>query len=124
TTAMVYVPGYRSGSWEDLAGSVITSDSTATTYTVFCTDSEDCAIAGRMQFAFAEGPSTFKYSGQIASMWTAEMACELASTTAATCTEYTSYGSGYRHGNLTGPTELSQTETYSGSEVQWGVLTL
>lgn len=26
--------------------------------------------------------------------------------------------------NVTGPTELSRTQTYSGREVQWGVLTL
>lgn len=52
------------------------------------------------------------------------ISCELASTTAATCTEYSSFGAGVTAQNATGPTEVSRTETYSGSEVQWGVLTL
>lgn len=55
---------------------------------------------------------------------TAAISCELASTTAATCTEYSSFGPGYTVQNITGPTEVSRTQTYSGSEVQWGVLTL
>ncbi|KAF3766829.1 hypothetical protein M406DRAFT_327945 [Cryphonectria parasitica EP155] len=124
TTVPVYVPGYQSENWDDLAGSVITSDSTATTYTIFCPDTDDCQIAGRMQFTFAEGPSTFKYSGEVEDMLTAVISCQLVSTTAATCTEYSSFGAGWKKGNTTGPTEVSRTETYLGSEVQWGVLTL
>lgn len=55
---------------------------------------------------------------------TAAISCKLASTTAATCTEYSSFGAGYTVQNVTGPTEVSRTQTYSGREVQWGVLTL
>lgn len=40
-------------------------DSTATTYTVFCSDARDCQISGPAPFTFAEGPSTFRYSGSI-----------------------------------------------------------
>lgn len=42
-------------------------DSTATTYTVFCADANDCQISGPLPFTFAEGPSTFSYSGSIES---------------------------------------------------------
>lgn len=52
------------------------------------------------------------------------ISCQLASTTAATCTEYSSFGSDYTRNNITGPAETSRTVTYSGSEVQWGTLTL
>lgn len=40
-------------------------NSVATTYTVFCPDSVDCQISGPLPFTFAEGPSTFEYSGTI-----------------------------------------------------------
>ncbi|KAJ4385495.1 hypothetical protein N0V93_009923 [Gnomoniopsis smithogilvyi] len=123
-TVPVYVPGYRAENWDGLAGSVITSNSVATTYTVFCPDSADCEISGPLPFTFAEGPSTFEYSGTIQDRLTALLACKLASTTAATCTEYSSFGSRFTKGNTTGPTDFSRTQTYTGSEVQWGVLTL
>ncbi|KAK7748615.1 hypothetical protein SLS53_000636 [Cytospora paraplurivora] len=67
----VYVPGYQTKNWNGLAGSVIST-----------------------------------------------------STTAATCTEYSSFGAEYTRNNITGPTETSRTVTYSGSEVQWGTLRL
>lgn len=52
------------------------------------------------------------------------ISCQLASTTAATCTEYSSFGPGFKENNITGPTETTRTVTYSGSEVQWGSLVL
>lgn len=55
---------------------------------------------------------------------TALISCQLASTTAATCTEYSSFGSHFTKGNTTGPTDFTRTQTYTGSNVQWGVLTL
>lgn len=104
STISVYVPGYRSENWEDLAGSVVAivrflffffaarhvrhmshfewgtngsssltlaghkiQDSTATTYTIFCLDTADCEISGPFPFTFAEDPSTFQYSGTVAS---------------------------------------------------------
>ncbi|POS76410.1 hypothetical protein DHEL01_v205197 [Diaporthe helianthi] len=120
----IFVPGYEAQNWEDLAGSVITSDSTATTYTIFCADAKDCQISGPVPFTFAEGPSTFRYSGSIESQLTAEISCQLASTTAATCTEYSSFGSGFTENTITGPTETTRTVTYSGKEVQWGTLVM
>lgn len=55
---------------------------------------------------------------------TASISCQLASTTAATCTEYSSFGPGFTKGNTTGPTDELRTATYSGTDVDWGVLTL
>ena len=55
---------------------------------------------------------------------TADLNCVLAGTTAATCTGYTSYGSGFDEGSVTGPTQTSWTTTLTGSEVAWGILTL
>ena len=55
---------------------------------------------------------------------TADLNCVLAGTTAATCTGYTSYGSGFDEGSVTGPTQTRWTTTLSGSEVAWGILTL
>lgn len=124
STVPVYVPGYRTENWDGLVGSVMTSDRTATTYTVFCSNPDDCRISGPLPFTFAEGPSTFKYSGSVESQLTAIMSCQLASTTAATCTEYSSFGSGFTENNITGPTETTRTVTYSGSDVQWANLTI
>ena len=55
---------------------------------------------------------------------TADLACELDGTTAATCSGHTSLTSGFTAGRHTGPTELSWDKTLTGTEVQWGVLTL
>lgn len=55
---------------------------------------------------------------------TANVECELNGTTAATCSGYSSYKSDYSNGLYTGPTELEWTSTLSGSEVEWGSLTL
>lgn len=125
---------------------ILSQDSTATTYTVFCADASDCQISGPLPFTFAEGPSTFRYSGSIESQLlvcrpmsfslchpplhrltrrrTAVISCQLASTTAATCTEYSSFGSNFNENNITGPTETTRTVTYSGTEIQWGTLVM
>lgn len=52
------------------------------------------------------------------------ISCQLASTTAATCTEYSSFGSKFTQNNTTGPTETTRTVTYSGADVQWASLAL
>lgn len=54
----------------------------------------------------------------------ANVECELDGTTAATCSGYSSYKSDYSNGLHTGPTEVKWTSTLSGSEVEWGSLTL
>ncbi|KAG5980700.1 hypothetical protein E4U54_006742 [Claviceps lovelessii] len=48
----------------------------------------------------------------------------MSGTTAATCSGYSSYRSGYTNGQHTGPTEVSWTSTLTGSQVRWGTLTL
>lgn len=54
----------------------------------------------------------------------ANVECDLKGTTAAECSGYSSYRSGYTNGIHTGPTEVSWTSTLSGTDVEWGVLTL
>lgn len=54
----------------------------------------------------------------------ADLGCTLSGTTAATCSGYSSLKSGYINGKYTGPTEVSWTSTITGSDVQWGVLTM
>lgn len=54
----------------------------------------------------------------------ANIECDLAGRTAATCSGYSSFKSGYTNGPYTGPTEVSWTTTFTGSEVEWGTLTL
>uniref|UniRef100_A0A0D2XQV6 Uncharacterized protein n=1 Tax=Fusarium oxysporum (strain Fo5176) TaxID=660025 RepID=A0A0D2XQV6_FUSOF len=46
--------------------------------------------------------------------------CNLQGTTRATCSGYSSFNEGYNDGVHTGPTEVTWTSTYSGSEVEWG----
>lgn len=54
----------------------------------------------------------------------ANIECALDGRTAATCSGYSSYKSGYKNGHITGPTEISWTSTLTGTDVQWGTLTL
>jgi hypothetical protein len=55
---------------------------------------------------------------------TANLGCSLEGTTLAACSAYSSLKSGFTVGIYTGPTEISWSSTLSGSEVQWGTLTL
>jgi len=60
TTVSLFIPGADT---QPLVGSIIGSDSTATTYAVQCapgTDSNDCGFPG--VFTLTEGPSTAKYA--------------------------------------------------------------
>lgn len=52
------------------------------------------------------------------------MECKLNGTTVATCSGYSSYAAGYTNGQNTGPTQVSWSSTLSGSDVEWGTLTL
>jgi hypothetical protein len=54
----------------------------------------------------------------------ADLGCTLKGTTEATCSGYSSYRSGYTYGLYKGPTEISWTSTFTGSDVEWGVLTM
>lgn len=53
-----------------------------------------------------------------------ELGCDLDGTTSATCSGYSSYKSGYSNGFVTGPTEISWTSTLTGSDVEYGILTM
>jgi len=50
--------------------------------------------------------------------------CDLKGTTQATCSGYSSFKSGYSLGNYVGPTEVTWTSTFTGSEVAWAVITI
>lgn len=54
----------------------------------------------------------------------ANLGCELNGTAAATCSGYSSYRSGYTNAFHTGPTEISWTSTLTGSQIDYGTLTL
>ena len=54
----------------------------------------------------------------------ANLGCILNDTTAATCSGYSSFKSGFSVGPFTGPTQVSWTSTFSGKDVDWGSLTL
>ncbi len=115
-----------------------------TTYTIFCAvqSQQSCEIAGDFSpFTFAEGPGTLHFEGRSPGTLyvslsltlavisprapappvltgclfsTADLACSLAGTTAATCTGYSSYADGVTEGRLTGPTETSWTSHLLG----------
>ncbi|KAM7203476.1 hypothetical protein V8F33_002096, partial [Rhypophila sp. PSN 637] len=125
STVSVYLPGYNEADWEALRGSIIRSDQSATTYTVFCAEqAPTCQIAGDLPFIFAAGQKTLSYGGAAAGEITADLHCALAEKTAATCTGSTSFASGYHQGTISGPTQTVWTKTFSGPQVTWGVLTL
>ncbi|GKT62033.1 hypothetical protein ColTof4_02339 [Colletotrichum tofieldiae] len=126
TTVPIYLPHYDAKSWSQLRGSVISSNAKETTYTIFCAPQNppNCDLAVEFPFVFAEGENTLQFHGTKTSTLIADLGCTLSGTTAATCSGYSSLRSGYVNGKYTGPTEVSWTSTMTGSEVQWGVLTL
>lgn len=50
--------------------------------------------------------------------------CDLEEQTAARCSGYSSFKSGYTYGKYTGPTEVTWTSTFTGTQVVWAVITL
>ncbi|KAM0328143.1 hypothetical protein ACHAQA_005549 [Verticillium albo-atrum] len=126
TTVPIFLPYYDAKSWSLVRGSVVTSDADETTYTIFCAPqtTPSCGLALELPFIFAEGDNTLRFAGTLTSTYTANLECKLGGTTAATCSAYSSLKSGFVAGLHTGPTEISWTSTLSGSEVQWGTLTI
>ncbi|EQB47307.1 hypothetical protein GCG54_00008047 [Colletotrichum gloeosporioides] len=126
TTVPIYLPHYDAKSWSLVRGSVLSSNSKETTYTIFCAPQTppNCDLALEFPFIFVEGQQTLDFHGTKTSTLIADLGCTLGGTTAATCSGYSSLKSGYSNGKLTGPTEVSWTSSLTGSEVQWGVLTL
>lgn len=125
-TVPVFLPYYSTKSWSLVRGSIITSDDVETTYTIFCAPQTplSCNLALNFPFIFAEGNNTMRFEGTQASTYTANLGCSLEGTTLAACSAYSSLKSGFTVGIYTGPTEISWSSTLSGSEVQWGTLTL
>ncbi|KAK5998389.1 hypothetical protein PT974_00768 [Cladobotryum mycophilum] len=127
TTAPIYLPYYDQRSWSLVRGSVISTDPSAsrTTYTIFCPTQTPpaCDLSLEFPFVLVEGPDTVQFHGTYTST-IADVECDLDGTTAATCSGYSSYKSGYTNGHHTGPTEVSWTSTFTGTDMQWGTLTL
>ncbi|OAA61354.1 hypothetical protein ISF_05433 [Cordyceps fumosorosea ARSEF 2679] len=128
TTAPVFLPYYDNAAWSALRGSILSSDDVknCTTYTIFCRKEpkQACNLALEFPFIIIEGPKTVEFHGTYTSTFIADIGCNLDGRTAATCSGYSSYKSGYKNGIVTGPTELSWTSTLTGTDVKWGVLTL
>ncbi|KAK4185086.1 hypothetical protein QBC35DRAFT_504459 [Podospora australis] len=124
SSVSVYLPEYGSADWARLRGSILGSDQSATTYTVFCADSPDCQLAGDLPFVFTEGPSTLIYGGSAPGTLTADLECKLDGKSAATCIGSSSIGPNHWQGTLTGPTQTVWTKTFSAPEVTWGLLSL
>ncbi|KAL7789486.1 hypothetical protein V8C37DRAFT_386049 [Trichoderma ceciliae] len=128
TAAPIYLPYYDEREWSLVRGSIISTDPSAsrTTYTIFCPAETPpaCDLSLEFPFVIVEGPDTLEFHGTVTSTYIADVECDLNGTTAATCSGYSSYRSGYTNGHHTGPTQVSWTSTFTGSEVQWGTLTL
>ncbi|SPJ82436.1 uncharacterized protein FTOL_09841 [Fusarium torulosum] len=131
TAAPIYLPYYNQESWSLVRGSVVSSNEEAkeTTYTIFCPDTDDvyppeCDLSLEFPFIIVEGPDTVRFEGTHTSTLTANLACNLQGTTKATCSGYSSFNKGYHDGVHTGPTEVTWTSTFTGKDVEWGVLTM
>ncbi|RTE82868.1 hypothetical protein BHE90_002613 [Fusarium euwallaceae] len=131
TTAPIYLPYYNKESWSVVRGSIISSNPEAqeTTYTIFCPDATDsnppaCDLSLEFPFVLIEGPDTIQFHGTHTSTLTANLECTLHGKTRATCSGYSSFADGYDNGVNEGPTEVTWTSTFSGSQMEWGVLTM
>ncbi|KAF4463386.1 hypothetical protein FALBO_9798 [Fusarium albosuccineum] len=131
TTAPIYLPYYNKESWSIVRGSIISSNPEAheTTYTIFCPDATDsdppaCDLSLEFPFVIVEGPDTIQFHGTHTSTLTANLECTLRGTTEATCSGYSSFADGYDDGVNIGPTQVTWTSTFSGKQVEWGVLTM
>lgn len=128
TAAPIFIPYYSEDQWSAMRGSILSTNKTAseTTYTIFCPTAAQVACDLSLEFPFiiVEGASTLKFHGTLTSTYIADLECNMNGTTAATCSGYSSYRSGYTNGKYTGPTEVSWTSTFTGSNVHWGTLTL
>ncbi|KAK6953390.1 hypothetical protein Daesc_005693 [Daldinia eschscholtzii] len=128
TAVPIFLPDVPGTQWSEWRGSIISSNNVGTVYSVFCApDRIGCSIAGDdlVPFRFTEGPGTLNVADTIAG--TVTQACDLTSTTAATCS-----GSTFVAGALAaslGPL-LSNTSvapytlTGASAAASWGVLTL
>ncbi|KAM0426184.1 hypothetical protein ACHAPT_008534 [Fusarium lateritium] len=151
TTAPIYLPYYNKESWSVVRGSIISSvseplsapevqprdanqplknpEAHETTYTIFCPDATDsnppaCDLSLEFPFVLIEGPDTIQFHGTHTSTLTANLECTLHGKTRATCSGYSSFADGYDNGVNEGPTEVTWTSTFSGSQMEWGVLTM
>lgn len=128
TTAPIYLPGYNKESWSLVRGSVIASqpESYKTTYTIFCPDSNPptCDLSLEFPFILVQGPDSIQFHGTHTSTLTANLECTLHGSKEATCSGYSSYKEGYNNGAYDGALETSWTSTFTGTDVEWGILTM
>ncbi|KAF4976338.1 hypothetical protein FZEAL_6982 [Fusarium zealandicum] len=135
TTAPIFLPYYSEESWSVVRGSIVSSsalqdaEAQETTYTIFCPDATDanppeCELSLEFPFVLIEGPETVRFHGTHTSTLTANLECTLHGKTEATCSGYSSFADGYDDGVNKGPTEVTWTSTFSGDEMEWGVLTM
>ncbi|KJZ79279.1 hypothetical protein HIM_01430 [Hirsutella minnesotensis 3608] len=128
TQAPIFLPFYHEESWSVMRGSILSSNKTAseTTYTIFCPVQTPpaCDLSLEFPFIIVEGPGTLRFHGTVTSSLTADVECKLSGTTAAACSGYSSFKSGYANGQFSGATEMTWTSTLTGNEVEWGTLTM
>ncbi|MCJ1308463.1 hypothetical protein MMC25_002116 [Agyrium rufum] len=82
STIQVFIPGFD---LQPLVGSIVASDTAATTYAIACspgTQSDECGVPGTI--TLTEGPSTLAYTFSYDSM-VAGVSCKLSGTTEADC---------------------------------------
>ncbi|KAI1808680.1 hypothetical protein F4811DRAFT_179999 [Daldinia bambusicola] len=128
TAVPIFLPDVPGTRWSEWRGSIISRNDVETVYSVFCApDRLGCTIADDdvMPFRFTEGPRTLNVANTIAGLITVTQACDLTSTTAATCS-----GSTWVADALTaslGPL-VSNTSAAAYAvatpPASWGVLTL
>ncbi|KAH8799853.1 hypothetical protein F5884DRAFT_838570 [Xylogone sp. PMI_703] len=116
----LYIPG---ADVQPLAGSIVGSDATATTYVLQCapgTDSDNCGFDG--PFTLTEGPKTAIYTLPAVQdendniLFAGYIDCSLAGTTSAVCIQ--SFGGS--EANFPGQT----TVTYTGTDVEYMPVTI
>ncbi|KAJ2902589.1 hypothetical protein MKZ38_000350 [Zalerion maritima] len=109
----VWGPGLSSAWWSQIVATVVTSNDDWTSYCAFCrTDIEIPCTLPDGSFTFGLGTSTFFLSTPLPSSQTRTLECQLDGTTIATCLQ------------SQGEDQDTVTSTYSGSNLEWGLLTL
>ncbi|KAI1760914.1 hypothetical protein GGR53DRAFT_57520 [Hypoxylon sp. FL1150] len=147
TTAPIFLPAYTNATvWSLLRGSILSTNDDETLYTIFCAPVTATTTAttttwasgeqgvfpacqifdddGKFPFTFWEGPSTLQVEHTVEGSYAITEACNLAGTTAATCSGTTSVAATASLEALTdGPFESTLAPT-TLTEIAWGVLTL
>ncbi|ORY60730.1 uncharacterized protein BCR38DRAFT_298186, partial [Pseudomassariella vexata] len=128
STITAWLPPYSARDWGNLYGSVISSDASETTYTLFCAPETatdfGCYIGDAAPLTFVEGPSTLRQDASVTSSFEFTNHCTLTGTTEATCSFSSSIAPNVTVGSFIGPQSTSAVRTFTGTELYWGKLTL